>query len=715
MKSTADIIIDRITSFSPINENGFDVIKQVVNLYNKIGFTKDFYKVFFILLENRNKFEPYSSIINSLIRDIGLFQYLEEDKLDKFKDAVALNTFLCPQIREDSKTVFHYPQAKIFYTLLSGQSVILSAPTSFGKSLIIDAIISKKIFKNIVIIVPTIALIDETRKRLNIFSNHYKIITHPTQLKQENNVYILTQERAIIDGFIDEVDFFVIDEFYKLSPQNLNYEDSRCDILNLAFYKLYKKCKHFYMLGPNIDRLANNIEGSISYVFFKEEFPTVGTLVYREKGEATALNIYQIYLRNREQTLVYCNGPKSIAKLADELISIKPRVEKDNTIHNLCNWIKDTYHQDWSIIKYLQHGIGVHHARLPRSLAQFIVELFNAKKLDILLCTSTIIEGVNTSAKNVVMHEQKIGKNDLDYFTFNNIAGRAGRMFKHFIGNVFIFSDPPQEKLPYVDIPVISQNSDTSINVLLGMDANDLSDSSYNKIAKFYDDTNSFLIDTVKRNPQIAPESQLRLAEDIIKNGKEWHTDLYWDNIPTYSQLSFVCHLIFEYFNGENLAFQSVRSERQLAFLINRLKYKYETKYIIQSSINKDKGTRYESSVDVYISKHLNFIRLWATFHFPNILMCISDIQKEVYQNLGMSFGDYSYYAKSVESLFFDPALICLEEYGIPLEISRKIETEISFEGNLDLTINKLKSIDIQKLALTTFEKYFLAHAIKYI
>ena len=412
---------------------------------------------------------------------------------------------------------------------------------------------------------------------------------------------------------------------------------------------------------------------------------------------------------------MYCNGPKSIAKLADELISIKPRVEKDNTIHNLCNWIKDTYHQDWSIIKYLQHGIGVHHARLPRSLAQFIVELFNAKKLDILLCTSTIIEGVNTSAKNVVMHEQKIGKNDLDYFTFNNIAGRAGRMFKHFIGNVFIFSDPPQEKLPYVDIPVISQNSDTSINVLLGMDANDLSDSSYNKIAKFYDDTNSFLIDTVKRNPQIAPESQLRLAEDIIKNGKEWHTDLYWDNIPTYSQLSFVCHLIFEYFNGENLAFQSVRSERQLAFLINRLKYKYETKYIIQSSINKDKGTRYESSVDVYISKHLNFIRLWATFHFPNILMCISDIQKEVYQNLGMSFGDYSYYAKSVESLFFDPALICLEEYGIPLEISRKIETEISFEGNLDLTINKLKSIDIQKLALTTFEKYFLAHAIKYI
>lgn len=715
MNNEADKLIHRIKSFNSVNENGFDIIKQVVNLYNKIGFTKYFYKVFFVLLENKDKFKAYSSVINSLIRDVGLFQYLEEDNLDSFKNIVTLNAFRCPQIKGDSKTIFHYPQAKIFYTLLSGKSVILSAPTSFGKSLIIDAIIAKKVFKNIVIIVPTIALIDETRKRLNIFSNHYKIITHQTQSKQENNIYILTQERAIINGFIDQVDFFVIDEFYKLSPQNINHEDNRCDILNLAFYKLYKKCKHFYMLGPNIDGLANNIEGSISYVFFKEDFPTVGTSVYRERGEATAPNIYKIYLHNREQTLVYCNGPRSITKIADELILIKQQTTEDSTIYNLCDWIKNTYHKDWSIIKYLQHGIGVHHARLPRSLAQFIIELFNSKKIDILLCTSTIIEGINTSAKNVIIHEQKIGKNDLDYFTFNNIAGRAGRMFKHFIGNVFIFSDPPQEKLPYVDIPVISQNADTSVNVLLGMDANDLNDSSYNKIAKFYDDSNSFLVDTLKKHPQIAPESQLKLALDIEKNRITWHANLYWNNNPTYDQLYFICCLMFKYFNAENLASKSVKTSKQLAFLINRLKRKIETKDVIQNSIKKNRGTPYESSIDRYISNYLDFIRLWATYHFPNILMCISDIQKEVYQKFNISFGDYSYYAQKVESLFFDPALVCLEEYGIPLEISRKIENVISFNGNLDLTINKLKLLDIQRLPLTDFEKYFLARAIKYI
>jgi len=95
--------------------------------------------------------------------------------------------------------------------------------------------------------------------------------------------------------------------------------------------------------------------------------------------------------------------------------------------------------------------------------------------------------------------------------------------------------------------------------------------------------------------------------------------------------------------------------------------------------------------------------------------MCISSIQEEIYKKFDMPAGDYSYYAMSVESLFYDPALVCLEEYGIPLEISRKIEKNICFNGNLDLTIDKLKSINIQNLPLTQFEKRFLERSMKYI
>ena len=77
--------------------------------------------------------------------------------------------------------VFHRAQAEIYRRLIEGENVILSAPTSFGKSRIIDAVIATEQYKNIAVIVPTIALIDETRIRLSSFSEKYKVITQLNQ------------------------------------------------------------------------------------------------------------------------------------------------------------------------------------------------------------------------------------------------------------------------------------------------------------------------------------------------------------------------------------------------------------------------------------------------------------------------------------------------------------------------------------------------------
>jgi len=692
----------------------FGLLREIVSIYNTDGYDKNFQILFFTLLENRECFDEYKDIINSLIREIGLFPYIEESELGNFKDFITINAFASPHIRE-SKTIFHYPQAKVFYTIMSGKSVILSAPTSFGKSLIIDTIIATDRFNNIVIVVPTIALIDETRKRLSVFSSRYKIITHKTQDKVNKNIYVLTQERVVIDDFIDSVDFFVIDEFYKLSPQPNSKDDSRCDTLNIAFYKLYKKCKHFYMLGPDIDGLAKQVEGSISYAFIKEEFPTVGSMIYRADGKPTADNIYKIYSRNKDSTLIYCNSPRTANALATELLEFKTDIKDTPVINSLCEWIADTYHQDWSLISCLKHGIGLHHARLPRALAQLIIELFNHKILDILICTSTIIEGVNTSAKNVIMQEQKIGISNLDFFTFNNVAGRAGRMFKHFIGNVFIFSDPPKQILPFVDIPALSQSDETSINILLGMDVEDLKEESFEKISEFYDEDNILSIETIKKSPHVKPEQQLSLARNILKNSQKWHSLLNWSSTPSYEQRIFVCDLMFRYFDAKNLASRSVKSHTQLAFYIKRLQSNPTIKSIVNNELQNAKSRNFDTSIDSLISSHLNFIRMWANYHFPRLLMTISNIQEELYKRLGMSHGDYSYYSLAVESLFFDPALVCLEEYGIPLELSRKLQHQIAKNGNLDSTLKTLRGINIAALPLSRAEKMFLHRAIKYL
>ena len=73
----------------------------------------------------------------------------------------------------------------------------VSAPTSFGKSFIIDAFIAIKKPNIVVIIVPTIALADETRRRLQCkFSNLYKIITTSDSVIADKTICVFPQERA---------------------------------------------------------------------------------------------------------------------------------------------------------------------------------------------------------------------------------------------------------------------------------------------------------------------------------------------------------------------------------------------------------------------------------------------------------------------------------------------------------------------------------------
>jgi len=60
--------------------------------------------------------------------------------------------------------------------LNSDNNIIVSAPTSFGKSLLIEEFVSSKKFKNIIIIQPTLALLDETRKKLRKYDNDYEVV-----------------------------------------------------------------------------------------------------------------------------------------------------------------------------------------------------------------------------------------------------------------------------------------------------------------------------------------------------------------------------------------------------------------------------------------------------------------------------------------------------------------------------------------------------------
>lgn len=647
-------------------------------------------------LEFRENFGSSASIIEGLARSLGLFPYISPENLD-LRDSIAYE-FHRPLNFED-EVVFHRPQADVYRLLLDGESVALSAPTSFGKSLIIDAVIATRKYDNIVIIVPTIALIDETRRRLATrFRDEFKVITHPSQAQGTKNIFVLTQERFLQFESIP-VDFFVIDEFYKLSPGR--DDDDRCWLLNQAFYKLAKTGKQFYMLGPGILDLSRDLRDKVKFSFIKESYHTVVSEVTRvPTGENRFQRLLSICSSLTEPTMIFCSSPASASKVAKELIRNKIGIQSP-WLNDATRWISQHYRQEWHFPIALRNGIGVHHGRIPRALSQYIVRQFNEERLRFLVCTSTLIEGVNTKAKNIIVFDNKIAQKEIDLFTFNNIQGRAGRMFQHFVGRVFIFYDPPQSDLPLVDVPAFSQDAPPTL--LMQIDENDLTEKSQSKLFR-YKNQDLLAYETLRANVGVDPDAQLALAETISSNLREFHPLLNWSYYPDTNQLRTICKLIWDHFRGLELGNRSVWTPAQLSFLVSMLSARRTTRELIQSQIEFLRGRSAEVDIDDVVQRILDFLRLWANHHFPRLLRALDRIQRDIFTSNGLSAGNYETFATSVENFFLDPTTVALDEYGIPIELARKIESRLNPEGSIDTALTRLKSLDPTQLGLSRFE-----------
>ena len=134
----------------------FDKCKEINNLFND---EKDqnareslIELLYEISINNIDiKLEPLShrQFFYHLIRISGLYPYLDnyiEDAM--FEDRLVYHCFSIDNIRTNSDDkkyrVLHREQSKVLKLLLEYENILLSAPTSFGKSYIIDSLISIK-------------------------------------------------------------------------------------------------------------------------------------------------------------------------------------------------------------------------------------------------------------------------------------------------------------------------------------------------------------------------------------------------------------------------------------------------------------------------------------------------------------------------------------------------------------------------------------------
>jgi hypothetical protein len=678
----------------------FRVLQNLCRLYAFEGDSPDFRNLLIQSIDPEQRFDNIQSGLSALVREVGLFPYLGQRSVDS-REEIALRFHVCKDLSDEF--FLHRAQYQVLQRLLSGKDVVLSAPTSFGKSVLIDATIARRLPDTVVIIVPTIALIDETRRRLQQrFAPLYKIVTHSAQTRGDKTIFVLTQERVVERSDIDNVDLLVLDEFYKLSPER---DDTRSQTLNVALLRLMPKARQLYMLGPSIESLNPDVPERIRNAFVSLHDAMVANRVFRiDPKEDSILAVRDALPRIERPLAIFTSSPGRAAKMAAGIETALPKSER-TAAKNLAAWLARNFHPEWHVVSCLKRGIGIHHGRIPRAVAAMIVDLYNNKELDVLVCTSTLIEGVNTVTKSIIVADGEINREPIDYFTFNNIKGRTGRLMFHFVGHVYLLQDPPAGPSRDVDIPAFTQSSNMGDSLLFEIDDAELTDNSKQRRTEAL--AGGVLSPaTLRANLGVRLEDQLKVVEFLRGDLVNARKLLRWSRIPTYKELLYACEIIWQQMGGSRLGRGSVRSASQLAVLIQKLAGRPTVRELIEGAL-KYNG----NDADAATGAVLDFLRYWAEFHYPHLITCLQRIANDVFARRNIPPVDFTVHAALVQRLFRDVAVTALEEYGLPMQVTIKILAGIRSSDDLDGALAKLKRLNIDSYSLTPTERRFVSRA----
>lgn len=642
-------------------------------------------------LDAREKFIDHAVILRNMVRKAGLFPYLKKEFSDLSQgDWIALDVYRTP-FSEDY--VFHSMQFRIFDLLKAGRNVVLSAPTSMGKSAIVDSLLGLGHFKRVVLVVPTVALADETRRRLQArFGEVYQIIHHSSQeCRSERVVYVLTQERVNERDDIKAIDLFVIDEFYKLAFQQLkngttDFKDERVIELNIALSKLLKVSKQFYLTGPFVNSIRGLTELGHDHTFISADFNTVAVDVQTfgvnpDDDEGKLEMLATIAPQCKGATIVYCKSSRIAGKVARELVRLGYG-QPFQSEH--IDWVAEEFDPEWDYTYALRNGIGLHFGGLPRALQQYTADRFNAGDLRFLLCTSTIIEGVNTIAKNVVIYDNRNGTRAIDKFTHGNIKGRAGRMGIHFVGKVFCLEDVPQDNLNQeVDVPLGLQGVDTPLNLLASAQPDHLTEYSQGRFeAAFSQDR--FSIDLVKKHSYFRMEQfeQLYSMVEMLSADEFESLVFHWSPATGFLKTlaSISSQLVPKAFNANGL--QTKYPDTILAKLTSYQKAESYSAYL-KSQMDYTKQ-RIEGGEKLNLSTALNndlkLVSNTFGYTIPKVLGLLEDVVRlHAIKRSVRGTIDYSHVRMTFENLHLPAGVNALEEIGIPIQTLHRMSSLLDF------------------------------------
>lgn len=380
-----------------------------------------------------------------------------------------------------------------------GTWVSASAPTASGKTWLVLQWLIEWISGEpgvVIYLAPTRALVGEIETELR---SHLKaagleeveITTLPLEEKYRTArdegravIFVLTQERIHllanqVEGDV-QADLLIVDEAHKIG------DEQRGVILQDAVERLTRSNPRMraVFVSPStdnpeilladapedrtkevVDRTTPTVLQNLVLVRQKPRKPKIWEMQLAHDGKLISLGEIGLAsapgsvgnkrlafvadaLGAKGGVLVYCNGASAAEKTAGLIHDLQDQVE-DPSLEALSHLVKKAVHPSYRLAEVVRRGVGFHYGNMPSLVRAELERHFREGKLRYLVCTSTLVEGVNLSCRTIIVRGPKKGNSTpMTAHDFWNLAGRAGRWGNEFQGNIVCLDAEDENQWP---------------------------------------------------------------------------------------------------------------------------------------------------------------------------------------------------------------------------------------------------------------------------
>ena len=142
-----------------------------------------------------------------------------------------------------------------------------------------------------------------------------------------------------------------------------------------------------------------------------------------------------------------------------------------------------------------------------------------------------------------------------------------------------------------------------------------------------------------------------------------------------------------------------------MAFKIATIQNQKSTQTLILAELSNPNPQYAAKDANEAVERVLDFERTWANYNFPRLLMSLSRIQEHVLASHDHRAGNYSFFAQQVETVFRGEIVRALDEFGIPWQIGKKLQSFVPAGANIDEVLLIIDRLDISSSLKNNLER----------